>query len=325
MATSDNNFLSRVLGVPPKGKTLGDLLVEMSALTAAASRTLPPPATGIHPQNEFRGPALGIRPPAVFDTTLVGRYGGVGFGYEVSVPLPPVVAPPRIGGLLSQSPPRALPPLPKRAAPPQAGLQQRKRMTFFSFHFDDLFRVNNVRNQVPGGESTFYDSSLWESRKLSSDDAIKRLIREGIDFTSVVCVLVGTETFSRRWCRYEIARAVIDNKGLLAVHINGLRHHRDRVPHPRGPNPLDYMAVGKMRDGTYRLFETRFRRGQATGEWFPYADYTYPVDLPMYLPEPAVDYVTPLSRGTAWYDYAAQQGFKNIGGWVDLAAARVGR
>jgi hypothetical protein len=52
--------------------------------------------------------------------------------------------------------------------------QRTKRRVFFSFHYDDVFRVNNVRNAFkiynPGTLLTpsFQDSSLWESKKLVS-------------------------------------------------------------------------------------------------------------------------------------------------------------
>lgn len=217
-------------------------------------------------------------------------------------------------------------------SPPVAYAPTRRR-TFFSFHYADVIRVNNVRksqefrDSKSGPEITFYDGSLWESVKLEGDESLKRLIREGIRNTSVVCVLIGTETWARPWVRYEIARSVIDRKGLLAVDINGLHHHRDQVPHPRGPNPLAYMAVGKMRDGTYRLFEKRFAflHGAWHWGWYLYDKHLAAVDLPRYLPDPAVDCVTPLGRGTLRYDFALHQGHKNIGGWIDLAAINAGR
>ena len=203
-----------------------------------------------------------------------------------------------------------------------------KRKAFFSFHYDDIMRVNAVRNAFkiynPQGQGllalpTFYDSSLWESRKLEGPDALKRLIREGVQYTSVVAVLVGSETWSRRWVRYEIARSVIDGRGLVAIHINSINHHRDRVPHARGYNPLNIMAIGKMGDGTYRLFL------HTANGWERYQDYTGPVPLPKYLPEPAVGYVTALAKGTREYDFALQSGWKNVGGWLDLAAMEAGR
>jgi hypothetical protein len=76
-----------------------------------------------------------------------------------------------------------------------------KRKAYFSFHFDDVMRTNVVRNawKITRPDSalmrSFYDSSLWETRKLSGDDAVKNLIRDGVGYTSVVCVLIGTETW----------------------------------------------------------------------------------------------------------------------------------
>src|SRR5690242_5243920 len=96
-----------------------------------------------------------------------------------------------------------------------------KRKVYFSFHFDDIMRVNNVRQawKIDHPDAllmrSFYDSSLWETRQLDSPESLKGLIRDGVEHTSAVCVLVGSETWYRRWVRYEIARAVIDGRGLL--------------------------------------------------------------------------------------------------------------
>ena len=57
-----------------------------------------------------------------------------------------------------------------------------KRKVFFSFHYDDIMRVNNVRNawKIDHPDNalmrSFYDSSLWESRKTEGDKSVKRLI-----------------------------------------------------------------------------------------------------------------------------------------------------
>jgi hypothetical protein len=203
-----------------------------------------------------------------------------------------------------------------------------KRRAYFAFYYNDIMRVNNVRNawkiRHPNASQrrSFYDSSLWESRKLEGDDAIKRLIREGVVHTSAVCVLIGTETWWRPWVRYEIARAVIDGRGLLGVHINGINHHTRQMTDAFGPNPLDNMAVGKVQDHLgipqYYLFEYR-------GGWIRYQDYTLPVKLPPYLSDPTSGYVMPLSIGTYLYDFAGGNGHANIGAWIDHAAKQVGR
>jgi hypothetical protein len=205
-----------------------------------------------------------------------------------------------------------------------------KRKAYFAFHYDDIMRVNNVRNvwkidhpDAPFMRS-FYDSSLWESRQLEGPEALKRLIREGVGYTSAVCVLIGSETWQRRWVRYEIARAMIDNRGLLGVHLNNINHHITRTPHPLGENPFNHLAVGKVQEAAflparYYLFERQF------GGWVRYLDYTDPVSLPAYLRDPLPGWVMPLSSAISVYDFALGGGHKNIGCWIDTAAIAVSR
>jgi hypothetical protein len=207
-----------------------------------------------------------------------------------------------------------------------------KRRAFFSFYFGDIMRVNVVRNawkvvRPDGalGGRTFYDSSLWESRQFEDPETLKRLIREGVGYTSVVCVLVGTQTAIRRWVRYEIARAIIARRGLLAVHLNGIRHHQPLVPHVRGPNPLASMAVGKLQPNNALLPPVYYLFEYTQQGWVRYRDHTDPVSLPTYLPDLSPGYVMPLSAGTAEWDYIANDGSKNIGLWIDRAAQAVGR
>jgi hypothetical protein len=228
---------------------------------------------------------------------------------------------------------------PSSTPPPKPVTPAVKRKAFFSFHYDDVMRTSVVRKawmfKHPDNAlmPSFYDSSLWESKKLEDDEAVKRLIRDGVWNTSAVCVLAGSETYERRWVRYEIARAIIDGRGLLTVHLNSIRHHVTKTPHTRGPNPLDYMAVGKVQTNTwdearYFLYEQRQGLDSAGGcrwGWFKYDDYRKSVDLPRWLTDPTPGHVTPLSNCAAEYDYMADDGHKNIGSWIDSAARRAGR
>ncbi|WP_338828335.1 TIR domain-containing protein [Bradyrhizobium sp. 27S5] len=214
-----------------------------------------------------------------------------------------------------------------------------KRKGFFSFHYADIIRVNNVRNawkiNAPGREDKrqFFDRSLWESVQRKNPEGLKNLIRSGMVHASAVCVLVGTETWSRPWVRYEIARSVIDKKGLLAVHINSLRHHHRLAADLHGENPLAYMAVGSPKQGLYYLYERVLRQVIQNGQliwqwqWEKYSKHSSPVPLPKYMQAnpPQVGYVVPLSDVTAIYDYVAEEGHKNIGAWIDTAALRAGR
>jgi hypothetical protein len=215
-----------------------------------------------------------------------------------------------------------------------------KRKAYFSFHYDDVMRANVVRNawKITHPDSalmrSFYDSSLWESRKLEGDDALKKLIRDGVGYTSTVCVLIGSETWQRRWVKYEMARAIIDEKGLCAVHLNSIRHHHTLTPHTHGYNPLSILGVGKVQEtllstARYYLFENKQVFSPATGqyvyEWQRYADYTDPVKKPGWLNDCQPGYVTLLSTNAQTYDYIAGDGHRNIGAWIDYAAQQAGR
>ncbi len=225
------------------------------------------------------------------------------------------------------------PPKPKPVTP------ETKRKAFFSFHFDDIMRVNNVRNawKITHPDSSlnrsFYDSSLWEARKLVGPEGIKQLIRSGVLRTSAVCILAGSITWDRRWVRYEIARAIIDDRGLLTVHLNGINHHQTKGPHPRGRNPLTHMGIAKLQPNKrlppqYFLYEMKLvpdGYGGVIEQWSRYSDYTAPVKKPAWLTDPSVDYVMPLSADAAEYDYELGHGHRNIGSWIDQAAKQAGR
>ncbi|PQJ12630.1 hypothetical protein CJD36_002490 [Flavipsychrobacter stenotrophus] len=82
------------------------------------------------------------------------------------------------------------------------------RYTFFSFDYEDVknFKVNVVRKSwlINHDTDTFIDGSIWEKEKSKGAAVIKNLINEGLKQTSVTAVLIGDETASRRWVKYEI-------------------------------------------------------------------------------------------------------------------------
>jgi hypothetical protein len=254
---------------------------------------------------------------------------------------PPPSPPTRSFGSLADL---VAPPAPSRfnapyTPPPKPVAPETKRKAFFSFHFDDIMRVNNVRNTWkiihPDSSSnrSFYDSSLWEARKLVDPEGIKQLIRSGVLRTSAVCVLAGSMTWDRRWVKYEIARAIIDVRGLLTVHLNSINHHQTKGPHPRGLNPLAHVGVAKLQPNKrlppqYYLCEMKLVSdgyGGVIEQWSRYGDYTAPVKKPTWLTDPNVDEVMPLSVDAVEYDYEQDDGHRNIGSWIDEAAKQAGR
>ena len=99
------------------------------------------------------------------------------------------------------------------------------RRVFFSFHYQkDIFRVNVVRksNLIQDG-TPFIDYSLWEESPKKKEKTIKHLIDQGLEGTTVTCVLIGSETASRPYVQYEIEQSRIRGNGLLGIFINEIK------------------------------------------------------------------------------------------------------
>ncbi len=112
------------------------------------------------------------------------------------------------------------------------------RRVYFAFHFEnDIWRVNQVRNSnvVAGPDlAGFFDHSEYEEAKRKGEEEVKRLIRAKLNNTTVTVVLIGTETASRPYVKYEIAQSTERRNGLLGVYIHHLKNQEGRTS-PRGP------------------------------------------------------------------------------------------
>src|SRR4051812_32149679 len=128
------------------------------------------------------------------------------------------------------------------------------RRTFFSFHYQpDVWRAWNVRNcwvVRPDDQQSngFFDSSVFESFKRTGDEQLKTFLRNGLDNTSVTCVLAGSNTWQRRWVRYEIAQSVLKRNGLLTIDIHGVRNQQGELA-VQGADPLAQMGVYRTDTG----------------------------------------------------------------------------
>jgi hypothetical protein len=219
-------------------------------------------------------------------------------------------------------------------AAPVVGPEPVKRKAYFAFDFDDVIRVNNVRHtgkigpRVMPNSRGFLDRSVWDSRKINTDPGLKQLMQGAMKFSSVVCVLIGTNTWFSRWVRYEMALAVVNERGLMGVDLNSLNHHQRKAPDPIGVNPLSFMGVRKDKSGAWHLVErVPVERDNWNVEftWDWYNDYQPSVPRPKFVPESEAGTIVPLSAYTQRYDFMPHEGSKNIGSWLDTAAVEVGR
>lgn len=197
------------------------------------------------------------------------------------------------------------------------------RRVYFAFHYDDVanFRANVVRkswqlnrNRQDAG---FFDSSLWEKVKKESDLAIKRMINQGLENTSVTAVLTGTETYQRPWVRYEIINSFLRGNGLLTIHINKIPD-KNKSTCGQGSNPLDFFYFRILEDGkSVALWEYDLQMK----EWKL---------LQNILLRDVKHDLGSLSEGRfsqifKAYDWVSDNGYDNLGKWVEAAAKKAGR
>ena len=121
------------------------------------------------------------------------------------------------------------------------------RRVFFSFHYEnDVWRASIVRNShvVEGTAAAgFQDASLWEEAKKKGDEALKRLIKAGLESTTVTAVLIGAETASRKWVDYEIQQSIERGNGMLGVYIDEIKG-KDGKTSARGTVPRRLNDIG---------------------------------------------------------------------------------
>lgn len=100
------------------------------------------------------------------------------------------------------------------------------RKVFFSFHYADILLVSQIRNSWrirPGADTQpFHDRAEWERVKRQSPSTIKSWIDSQLKGSSVTVVLVGADTYSRSWVKYEIESSIAQKKGIIFIDLGGM-------------------------------------------------------------------------------------------------------
>ena len=100
------------------------------------------------------------------------------------------------------------------------------RKVFFSFHFErDVWRASQVRNSgMTQDKAGFLDAASWEEVKKKGEVGIKNWIDNQLDGTSVTVVLIGAETNTRHYVKYELEQSWKKGNGILGIHIYQLKN-----------------------------------------------------------------------------------------------------
>lgn len=196
------------------------------------------------------------------------------------------------------------------------------RNVYFSFHYQDVidFRANVVRNsgKFRSKGDVFRDSSIWEEAEEKKVNSIKTLIDTELRGIGVTCVLIGTETFSRRWVRYELVKSFEMNKGIVGVGINWIKGKNQKIKFWPGENPFDFLKIQISTDGKkIEIFENR------NNIWISFKD----------LPQIKNSHFKEIYFGKTFkfstlykrYSYDWDDGKANFHKWIEEAANNVGR
>jgi hypothetical protein len=198
------------------------------------------------------------------------------------------------------------------------------RRTFFSFHYkEDVQRAYVVRNSQyvkEQGETGFYDSSAFEKQKNQDPDSLKRFLRREVEGSSVVCVLVGSQTAQRRWVRFEILQALMDARGLVGIRVHKIAGWNGMASAP-GHDPFDLLGVYREDNRVYLV-----ERATNASQWAYTSDFgkqvlaKWPYSSGQ-LPPPGT---TPLSNYFMVHTWLGDA-HNRVGGWLEAAAQQAAR
>ena len=195
------------------------------------------------------------------------------------------------------------------------------RRTFFSFHYQqDVSRAHVVRNswvtKEDRADAGFFDGSVFESKKRAGEETLKAFLTDALKGTTVTCVLIGNQTAFRPWVRYELVRSFHRGNGLLGIYVHNVRNF-DKETTVAGPNPFEHIAFRVAGDRISWL-ETN------NGNWIGYDRVPT-----MTLAESAYDLGGRNNHtfGNLFrtYDWVNDNGYANLGAWVEAAAKQAGK
>jgi hypothetical protein len=155
---------------------------------------------------------------------------------------------------------------------------------FASFHYDeDNNRVQQVLNMGAIEDDSKVTAQKWETVKYKTDTAIEKWIHDQMLRKGAVVVLVGSKTSTRKWVKYEIAKAWDERRPLVGIRIHGLKN-LNKLTSTAGANPFAAVST---------------KNGDTLDRW-----------VPLYNPSG--------SDSKAVYDTIS----KNIGSWINSAYKR---
>lgn len=135
-------------------------------------------------------------------------------------------------------------------------------------------------------------------------------------------MLIGHETYKRRWVDYEIFKSIELGMGVLGIRIHQIADARiaSNVMQGRdeiGPSPFDFLGYGRLKDDKL-IPKIKYESGWKDAPYQDsitesYAPYLENTNRPV------------LSSLFAVYDWVDDDGYNNFSNWIEDAAEQAGR
>lgn len=148
------------------------------------------------------------------------------------------------------------------------------KSSFVSFHYQrDHWRVQQILNMGALERQVELPTQKWEEVKQKGDTAVEAWIDEQMNYKQAVIVLIGNQTASRKFVRYEIKRAWDIRKPMLGILIHGLKDANQNTDGP-GRNPFEVFGFSDSTQ-TYADYVPVFDPASYTGKYTPTSSDIY--------------------------------------------------
>lgn len=114
---------------------------------------------------------------------------------------------------------------------------------FYSFHYDrDHWGVQQIVNMGALEGQPILNAQDWEAVQRQGPAAVQKWIDGQMAYKTAVIVLIGAQTASRPWVKYEISKGWNDKRGLVGVRIHGLQNSAGSTD-SKGANPFGLVTL----------------------------------------------------------------------------------
>lgn len=118
---------------------------------------------------------------------------------------------------------------------------------YFSYHFaNDAARASAARRVMAIEADDPISPTAWEDLGYGGDTAVTRWVIERMRSKECLIVLIGSQTASRKWVKYEIKQAWESGRGVMGINIHSLLDARGKESKP-GKNPFDDFVYDGIR------------------------------------------------------------------------------